>query len=463
MLFWLAISQAWSLRPDEGGLYSYDPSDSLMYVDGPAEIIRVHYSVDGPNVTLMEDTDASGHPDFAEEIASTAEEVLFFYESIGFEAPLRESEMGLEPLGGSDALDVYLVDFNGVGDGLFSYDECLGSVCSGFMTIENDFVGYGYPSLTHAIRVLTSHELFHGVQAYYNADQPGWMSEGMAVWAEHQFDPDVDDFYWFCDAYLEDTGRSIDRPPAGSVTAFSYGTALFFQFLTERHSTDIIVDLQNLLHEEGAQYPIDILSSAVFQRDQTLELEWQNFARWNLATGERAGATDSYWFAERLSGIQAEATGTSIQDENRFYPLAASYFRLHHLGGDLHFTTSQDPTGLVFSLHAVAFGDEDGPVTDPIEIWSPQTIEVRTWEDMEPGGYWLVGTYPSEADQSIKLQLCLGNQADIEPCLIDDNQSNNTASNSQTNGCACHSTRQPATLMCVFVGLTALFLRRTNH
>jgi hypothetical protein len=173
-------------RPDSGGgLFSFDDADVIEYVDGPAGRVRVHFSIDGPNLTLLDDEDLSGAPDFAEEVAATAEDVLDFYDGLGFLAPLSESEMGLGKLGGSDALDFYLVDFGGNADGQFSVDTCAGSVCSGYMIIENDFAGYGYSSLSEAIAVLTSHELFHGVQYAYSANQPVWMSEGMAVWAEH--------------------------------------------------------------------------------------------------------------------------------------------------------------------------------------------------------------------------------------------------------------------------------------
>jgi len=461
MLCLTLLGLAWGIRPDEGGSYSYDSTDVLEWVDGPLGFIRVHYSVEGPNVTRLTDADKSGYPDFAEEVAVTAEEVLDFYESLGFLLPITESEMGLSPLGGSDALDIYLVDFAGVADGWFSYDACSGSVCSGFMAIENDFVGYGYPSLTEAIRVLTSHELFHGVQAAYNADQPVWMSEGTAVWAEHQFDSDVDDFYWFCDAYLEDAGRSLDRPPSGSVTAFSYGTALFFQFLTERMGTDVVLELQSLLYEEGASDPVGLISDAIAQYGSTLEAEWEIFSRWNLATGWRSGIAEGYPFADRLNGILAEAEGSSIQDDNRFYPLATTYFRVEHAGGDLVFSSLEDPSGLVFSLHRVADEEDDGPVEDPVEVWAPLGPETRTWSNLSAGGYWLVGTYPQIADQSVKIEFCLGGLEDVGPCVdqVEDTDEE-PLEDSSDGGCSCQTASPVAGIW--FLAWLGVFWRRRD-
>ncbi len=417
-LILLLSAAAFAARPDNGGgLFSFDDADVLEYVDGPEGLVRVHYSIDGPNVTRLADEDASGYPDFAEEVAATAEDVLDFYAALGFLLPLSESEMGLSELGGSDALDFYLVDFGGSADGQFSVDTCAGGVCSGYMIIENDFSGYGYSSLSEAIAVLTSHELFHGVQFSYSANQPVWLSEGTAVWAEHQYDSSVDDFYWFCSEYLEDPGRSIDSPPAGSVTSFSYGTALFFQFLTERLGAGVGPDLQAELVGRSEEESVAAIEAVLADYGTDFATEWPVFVRYNLATGSRAGEAESYPFAGELRGIAAEAEGGTIIDDNRFYPLAATYFRLDHVGGELFFSTVEDPTGLVFSLHPVADGGEDGPVTDAVETWSPEAPGLLSLGEQPAGGYWLVGTHPLVADQSIKIPFCLGLLDDIGECV----------------------------------------------
>ena len=43
-------------------------------------------------------------------------------------------------------------------------------------------------------RILASHEFFHAVQAAYDVSQSSIFSEGTAVWATEQFDPTLDDF-----------------------------------------------------------------------------------------------------------------------------------------------------------------------------------------------------------------------------------------------------------------------------
>jgi len=405
----LLLAQSALARPDDGtGLYVYDSADTLAWVDSARGRVRVHYSVSGPNVTLLDDDDRSGAPDFAEDVAATAEDVLAFYEAMGFRTPLTETEVGLDPLGGSDAFDFYLIDFGGSADGLFSADGCTdgGARCAGHMLIENDFAGYGYGSLDVAISVLASHELFHAVQSAYLHSQPTWLSEGTAVWAEHQYLPGVDDFYWFCSEYLNDPGRSIYSPPAGAVSSFSYGTALFFQFLTERLGDGVGPAIQEALYESSKDEAFEGVIEAMELHGGELADEWPVFARWNLATGLRAGAMESYPFADELDGVMAEVEGESIQDDNRFYPIAATYFHLEHPGGPLRFAALDDPTGLVFSLHASENGRKYGAVEAALATWSDEWT--RDLGELEDGSYWLVGTYPQVADQSVKVEFCLG-------------------------------------------------------
>jgi hypothetical protein len=409
-------------RPTDGtGLFAFDASDELDFVDGPAGIVRVHFSVSGPNETRMADDDGDGEPDFPAMVAETAEDVLAFYEDFGFRPPVRESELGLAPLGGTDAFDFYLVDFGGNADGNFALDACAGSVCAGHMIMENDFAGYGYPSLSVATEILTSHELFHAVQAAYNAGQPSWMSEGTAVWAEWLYAPGNRDFIYFSEAYLEDPGRSIDRPPAGVATAFTYGTALFFGFLDEYVDASAAIDLQEEMEGRSEDEAVAAMAAVVEAWGGTLPDAWTVFVEWNLATGDRAGGADSYSFAEQIDGpvLEDESTGL-LQDDNRFYPLAATYYQLTHDGGPMAFATPDDPAGLRFALFPVADGGDDGAVDAPVARWQPLEPGLTELGELPEGGYLLVGTYPEPASQSQKIEFCLGFAEEAAACLPED-------------------------------------------
>ncbi|MEC7983820.1 MAG: MXAN_6640 family putative metalloprotease [Myxococcota bacterium] len=396
MIFFLTAT-VFAERPDEGGLFSFDSSDVLSSYD--SDHFRVHFSVDGPNQTRLEDEDASGVPDFVEMVAQTAEEAFEVYRDAGFLEPLPESELGVV-LGGTEAFDFYLVDFGGSADGMFGIDDCIDHRCVGYMVMENDFVGYGYPSTEEAVRVLVSHEYFHAVQSAYRGAQDSWLSEGMAVWAEYYFDPQPYDFYGFCSAYLDDPERSLFRPPAGMVTAFSYGTALWFAFLYENRGVELLVEIQ----EEQERQP-DSLQAMVDAVGEDLEPLWIDFTRWNLATGGYAGAATSYPYAERINPPTPSYEGSHFHDEHRFYPLAASYFRLDHEGGELRFHIEDGAPGITFSLHAT-----DGfQVQEPISMWSGETF--LSWS-LEAGSYWIVGSYGSPFGSSQKLELCIGADCD---------------------------------------------------
>ena len=73
----LLVQSLWAQRPTEAGMFSFDESDQVEVFD--LGEIRIHYSVSGPNQTLLEDLDQNGHPDYPEQVAQTAQEVLSFF------------------------------------------------------------------------------------------------------------------------------------------------------------------------------------------------------------------------------------------------------------------------------------------------------------------------------------------------------------------------------------------------
>lgn len=469
----LLLSLAATARPTDGGTYAFDDTDVIATYDGPLGLVRVTYSEDGNNEVRAGDDDENGVPDFVEEVAASAEDVLSVFEAAGFRAPVTEDEMGLDPdtHGGSGAFDFYLVDFDGVGDGQFSTDKCRDNVCAGYMVMENDFRGYGYPSISEAIRVLTSHELFHAVQAAYNKSEPSWMLEGTAVWAEYLYDPENEDFLWFCDAYLDDVGRALDRPPAGAGSSYIYATALFWSFLVEQYGVSSgAVALQEAMVDRDEEAGVDAVEDVILANGDTLEAAWARFARWNLATGDRAGAMESYPFAAELDGVVAEAEGAALSDDNRFYPLAATYYRLDHPGGPLWFGALDDPTGLVFSLHPVEGGESDGPVLDPVLTWSPTAAGLSELGELEAGAYWLVGTFPTHAANSVKAQFCLGAEADMADCVAEPAETGETGDSGEREtgqdkpgGCACASgASSPGGWRLGLVGLGLALARRRS-
>ncbi|WAS99415.1 MXAN_6640 family putative metalloprotease [Nannocystis punicea] len=402
-------------RPTEGGLWPYDPKDILAAYDHPGGALRVHYSVDGPSVVPLADLDADGVPDYVTLVADTAAAVLDLYrDEFDLRPPRSEAEHGLGPLGGSEALDIYLVDFAGAADGHFGHDVCDPDACAGHLLLENDFAGYAYADLGEAVDTVVSHELFHAVQAAYVVDPPVWFSEGTAVWAERAYRPDSRDFLRLCDAYLADTGRSLYKPPAGPVPAFAYGTALWWDFLIDRHGPELA---DALLQIAGAPDLPAAIADLLLGRADDLRAAWLEFSAWNLATGPRAGARDSYPYAEQLAGVVAEQEGSPLADDDRFFSLTARYYRLEHPGGPFWFGLAAPAPGLQFTLQGVAGGAEDGPV-EPAQIaWDGLDPEPRLLADLPAGGYWLAVVNPVLSDMSIQAHLCAAATRDALACV----------------------------------------------
>ncbi len=445
-------------RPTDGtGLYPFDDTDVVVSHDSAGGGARVWYSTDGPNVTLLADTDASGVPDFVEEVAARTEDVLVVYGEAGFRAPLPDGGRG-----GSDAMDVYLVDFGGNADGMYSAESCSSrpTQCSGYFTMENDFAGYGYGDLAEAIRVLTSHELFHAVQAAYDAEEEVWFSEGTAVWAEELYETESSDFLSFCSAYLDDTGRSLDEPPAGPVPTFAYATAIWWWYLSNQYGDDVILNLLEAT-EEGDDLLAD-MADIQAARGGSLAEDFATFARWNLATGRLAGAMESYPFAERLGTPRAEEDGATLDDDNRFYPLAATYYKIEHEGGELWFAAEADAPELALSLHAT---DAEGRLLAASDTFAP-TAAPRPFGALDANEYWLVGSNPTLAEESTKLRFCVGDADHVATCApLAEGDTADTAADSgeddpEPGTCGCASGGAAGAGEAVLVAGLAAALRR---
>jgi MYXO-CTERM domain-containing protein len=331
------------VRPDTPGnmlQFNFEPGDTVVSFDSPGGDFKIHYTLDGPNAVDATDDDTSGTPDFVEEVAAVYDEVGDYYAAeLGFKPPIADD--GTSDNGGDERFDVYLVDFAGVGDGNFRQDACTGlnpEQCNGFMTQENDYVGYGYPSTLIANRILGSHEFFHAVQAAYDVDQGSVLSEGTAVWATESFDPSLGDFEAFLDGYLENTDRPVDEPLPGPVDPFSYGSAIFFWFLEEAYGAGMVRALwensQNGADGVDNPYWLDVLEPTL-QAEASVSFAdaFTEFARWNLFTGNFDDPAESYdaggqYPRVRIDDEALPPPGSAFQEN----ALRTYYASSHYLG-----------------------------------------------------------------------------------------------------------------------------------
>ena len=76
----LLLAPAFAQRPTAGGLWSYEDSDVLEQYDSDQGLVRVTYSVSGPNECADRDSTGTGVPDIVEITAQVAEDALLRFE-----------------------------------------------------------------------------------------------------------------------------------------------------------------------------------------------------------------------------------------------------------------------------------------------------------------------------------------------------------------------------------------------
>lgn len=328
------------LRPDTPGttemMPNYAATDTVESIVSPGGSFRIHFTRSGTNAVNPRDDDANGTPDFVDYVAQQYDEVLARYTSMGFRAPRTDENVPVDH-GGDALFDVYLLDFGaGAGaDGAFRREDCIvGSGCSGYMVMENDFVGFSYPSPRYGARLLASHELFHAVQAAYDdalGAQGSTLSESTAVWASERFDPAQTDLEGFSTAFLERPDRSLGIDPIGPVQPYAYGAALAWEYYATRFGDDLVVAFwEELDVTAGASVDnwLDVLDT-VLTRDHASSFRstYVDMAEWLMFTGVRFDADHGPARGSQLAPVATTDVTVPYQSMTlRVFPASTRYF-----------------------------------------------------------------------------------------------------------------------------------------
>lgn len=410
--------------PDSEGLFKFEPGHEVFHHDGAGGVVRVHYTRSGPDAVSLVDQDRSDVPDTVEQVAAVYEEVFAFYAAQGFRSPL--SDVGnSRGDGGSDAFDVYLIDFAGQADGAFVRDECEPSrpICNGFAAQENDFAGYGYPSFRIASRILASHELFHAVQAAYDSDTGANWGEATAVWASEHFDPDLDDFEFFVRGWFESPDRTIDQEPIGPVDGFSYGLAIFPQFLSERFGDDIVRRHWEDL-EDGARGVLNPtwLSAliALLEREHTTTFEevWVDFAEWVIRSGQ-GSSIDTFANAASYPRVTRELVTLPFVDERlRVYRASMQVWGAGPNGRSTVAAAIADPDPTVLSGLTLILATRDGASVASVygEVERDGVVSAEVSANGVDEVIVMVVSHATEG-QSKRPGLCIGDPAEVASCV----------------------------------------------
>lgn len=335
----LELSAA-ALRPDSPNTDElppvFDKGEKVEIFDSPGGSFRVHFSREGGNAVPAADANGDGLPDYVTLVAAEYDKVGDFYANeLGFDRPPSDATVPKDN-GGDARFDVYLVDFSTSSDGSFRAEQCdtpSATRCPGYMKQENDFAGHTYPSLALATRILASHEYFHAVQAGYDAKAGSNLNEGTAVWASEQYDPSLGDLESFASGYLDRPDRGLGQEPSGPVDAFSYGSSLFFQFLTERFDREVIRQLWTQLRDDvdtmGPERSwVRALDVSLFEEhESSIADAFAEFTRWNLYTAGRADPELAYPNGAQYPELKTKSVTLPFRDDApRVFPLAAKFY-----------------------------------------------------------------------------------------------------------------------------------------
>ena len=406
----LGVSQpAWADRPALADEASFGVPDGK---------ILVHYATSGTDAVPAADANADGVPDFVATIATTAEQALDHFATLGFRAPLSDGT-----LGGDGRIDIYLRDLVAA-DGNTGIDSCDAAHCIGYISAENDYAQFGYPSVLEGVRSVVPHELFHLVQNAYSNAQPSTWIEGSAVWSvENLFGADNSDFERCLPSFLPRSYRPFERPPGGFGDSYPYGAALWPYFLEHRFGVATVVDAW----EASAHATfLDAMDVAVRAAGSTIDGAWIEFTRWNLFTGARAAGgpyPDAHAWPEvpRESAITAAGTIFVEGLSARYVPITiASRQRI-----------AATPTG---GIHIAAWIVRDGDgIGDGLELTAQGTALATM---VEAGSYTLVVTGLSRGTITTAVDLSVG-----EPLP---NEGNDTGGG---GGCAATRSANPVWLV----------------
>lgn len=367
-----ALGLAGALAPDARAQRpTFDGGAEPEFHDGAEGLIRVHYATTAADAVPAADADEDSVPDYVEEVAELAEVSWQDLLARGFRPPVSDAAQPSGENGGDGRFDIYLVDF-AQADGNFVAEVCTDTPpihCSGFFSMDNDLAEFSYDSLTEGISVLTSHELFHAVQAAYSIDATQAWSEGTAVWNEEMTFPEQDDYERFTPGFLSRSYRPFERGGSSFGDPYPYGSAVWPTFLDERYGDGIVRRSWEAMEAigPGADF-LEAIDQVVSEEGESLASAWIEFTRWNLLTGPRADPERSYAAGAALGevAIEEEVVGpgeaeTSVEGMSaRYLPIATAS------EGPLAISVEVDGGGAVAAFYPQA--SPGGPIGDPVEL-----------------------------------------------------------------------------------------------
>ncbi|MCB9488881.1 MAG: hypothetical protein H6684_09135 [Deltaproteobacteria bacterium] len=355
-----------------------------------------------------EDIDDNDIPDFVEFIALSLGDAYQAYVDAGFLPPVDDALYNDGDSGGDSRVDAYLVDMVDSDGFIVSEvhpEDTPRFDAAGYLTIENDFAGFGYPDLEYAMMVLASHELFHLVQGAYDTRQSTWWTEGGAEWATELVYPDLNEWMHFVPAYFNSAHESL-RSTTAIASARPYGAVVWPLYLTERFGVPAHVAIWEDVVTDTEEYR-DALVAARDYLDANapggFDGAFAEFAWWCFLTGDRVG-NDEGGFADAATMPPLASSGTIAPDGSTWdFPLEASAFAHFEIAFD---AATEAGRQLVLNRAKDADGD--------IAIWWLTLVDGRWRRDPVDASEAYTVPEGASAMRLLAVNASLGGEAALE-------------------------------------------------
>jgi len=271
------------------GYIAAPSADSRLEYFSDSGLFRVNYYTSGPNSVPLADANSNGIPDYVERVA---EYMDYSYEfecvTLGFQSPPFQAAGG------------YMSVFIAALDGVYGFCTPLSSPPGMTrITVDNDFVGFPPNDdpdgdALGAAKVTCAHEFKHSSQytgSYWS--EGGWV-EVDAVWMEEMAFPETNDYlnYLSFGSPISNPNVSLD---GGSTGTGSYEDCVWQIYMSDKFGPQIIVDLWEHRKTHRSEPMMDSYETILLDYGQDLVQTWNEFTKWNFATGIRALATETYY------------------------------------------------------------------------------------------------------------------------------------------------------------------------
>ena len=328
-------------------------------------LFTIHYTLDraGGDGVLALDRDASGIPDYVDQVASSLSHShrkivgRFAYRDPSAEAPI----------------DVYLTNLGGRIDGYFARGS---NGQPSYIVVDSRLLGNDA-----LLRAAVVHQYAHAVLDGYDPAAPLWWAESSASWIEGQV---VGSYAHYTEAIQTALDASLGGLGLDDTRVLA-GRLLWPAYLAGSHGqTGIVRQVWETLDAAGDGSDLWVATDQVLRHSgTTLEEAFSDYSLWLLLSGNRSD--DRHFpFADRLEGVTYSAEldaypASEVQTLAPVAPLGAAFIR---------FLADGDEGG----LRLVFDGDQPGQFQVQLLLTPREgTSLVRAIVVLDAGGHGTIG------------------------------------------------------------------------